>query len=335
MPIFHSLLVFLLLGVFFKRNVQTLFLLISFILMFVLSGYRATTVGTDTLNYEQIFLFLEAGSDFLRQEIGWLFLNNLVLTYGGDFQHVLIITSLLVLVPLFYVAKKYSVNPMLTVFLFFSLYFYLQSFNIMRQSVAISFVLFSIIALANNRKPLFILLIAIGSTFHLTALLALPFIFINRLPTFSNIAYIVLVILCMIFGLFIFDIALYRLAALFGYSHYLSYYSAGNILGNALYLLVLNSFFCFILFTIKDKNNLLFKLFFLFIVVANLTARVPFGYRLIMMFSISQVLFLPYYVNSSKLDKNIVLVMVVFYALVSYLRVAGDGGIDPYINILF
>src|SRR5690606_40670436 len=65
--------------------------------------------------------------------------------------YLLMVSTLLIIIPVFYVAKRYSLNPMLSIFLFFVLYIYLQSFNITRQSVAISVVFLSYIFLIERR----------------------------------------------------------------------------------------------------------------------------------------------------------------------------------------
>jgi|SRR5690606_794131 len=331
---FYVLSVLLLFGSFFPRRHQLLYLISSLVILFILSGYRHVNIGTDTLNYEQFFTYIKAGGGYLTKEPGWMLLNRMIIALSGDFQTLLIATALLVLMPIFYIARRYSVNPMLTIFLYYAFYFYLQSFNVMRQSIAVAFVLLGLVFLMKERKIIFFILVAIASSFHISALLCFPLVFVNRIPNMASVMYLTLVGISMFIGLLLMPVLLNALTSIIGYSQHTDG-TIGNMLGNGLYLVILNSFFAFLLFTSKDKQGVLFKLFFVFIIIANLAARIPLGYRLIMCFSIIQVLFLPYYVYNNKIDKNIGFFVVVIYAYVSFIRAAGDGGILPYYNFLF
>src|SRR5690606_19533763 len=105
------------------------------------------------------------------------------------------------------------------------------------------------------------------------------------------------------------------------YGHYLRWAELEGAVG--LYLIALNAFFVFVLFTAKNRG-ILFKLFFVFIILANLTAKVPYGYRLIFYFTIIQVLYLPYFINNNKLKvKPLMFVLIVMYAYLIFYRSAG------------
>jgi len=332
MEMFYVLSVFLLLGALINSRQQKLFIVVSFIILFILAAFRDTNVGTDTLGYERIFLRIKAGGTAI-QEIGWQALNKIVIYFNGGFEDLLIVSSLLILTPVFYVAKKYSVNPMLSIFLYYAFYLYLQSFNITRQSIAISIILCAYILLINKKNLFFVLLVLLAATFHTTALLCLPLIFVNRIPD-KPIIYLVLMGLTMVMGWVLSDYIINRLANLLGYENYLKWDELDG--SGGLYLIILNAFFVFVLFTAKNRG-VLFKLFFVFIVMANLTVKVPYGYRLIFYFTIIQVLYLPYFINNNKLLKArpLIFLLIVLYAYLVFSRSAGKGGVIPYINTLF
>lgn len=323
---------FLLFGAFIRPKAQNIYIFMSFVILFVFAAFRDESVGTDTLNYKRIFLILQNGGK-ISQEIGWKWLNNLVIYFDGNFQDLLVVSTLLILMPIFYVSKKYSENPMFSIFLYYTFYIYLQSLNITRQSFAVSIVFLAIMFLIKKKHVAYVLLVLLAAFFHTTALLCLPLIFVHRIPDKENL-YLISVIVSMFIGIFLFDYLLTKSASFLGYGHYLTFYEAGNFLGNTLFLLILNSFFVLILFT-SENRTVFFKLFFLYIIFANLLARVPFGYRVLSYFAMSQVLFYPYYIYNNKFHKKeLAGFLIAVFAYVIFTRSMGSGEIIPYINTL-
>src|SRR5699024_1308917 len=100
-------------------------------------AFRGLNVGTDTIHYFEIYNTIARGGKTFT-EISWKYLNVLVANVFDDFRYVLILSSLLILGPIFYMVKKISTNPLLSIFIYFTIYLYLQSFNIIRQLIAVS-----------------------------------------------------------------------------------------------------------------------------------------------------------------------------------------------------
>lgn len=333
---FYILSVFLLLGALIKPAKQKFYFYTSFSILFVLLAFREYSVGTDTEHY--LFAFERiVNEQQVFMEFSWVYLNELIISLGGDFRYVLVCSSLLVLVPVFYVIKKTSVNPMLSIFLYFTLYIYFSSFNITRQMIAVSIVFIGVSFIVKNRKPwLYFLLVLLAATFHTSALLALPLIFVNKVTDRIGV-YISAMLLSMVIGLFFISPIAGEISGLLGYDTYLLSRNLGNLTGNALFLIILNTFFIFIIFTCKNRG-ILFKLFFIFIIAANLTSRIYLGSRLISYFAIFQVLFLPYYLYNTKLkDPSLPFIIVIAYAYILFIKfsISGSGEIFPYSNILF
>lgn len=339
MLLFYGLSVFLLLGALIPKKKQGFYLLISFFILFVLSAYRDINVGTDTKNYEFLFGQLESGVDWIRYAIepGWVFLNEFVISYGGTYRDLIIISSLLVLVPIFFVAKKYSHNPMLTISIFYLLYFYFFSWNGTRQSIALSLFLVALMLLLKSRRLWFVCIVVFAALFHESILLTLPLIFINKVPT-NKTKLLIYIFIAMVLGICGIGY-LSSIAKITGYAIYIQEYASGNILGNLLFLLIFNSFFAFILFT-SPKVTIEFKLFFVFILILNLTIRLPLGDRVVMYFSIYQILFYPYYLitlkNRSADSVFISYIFIILFIYVMFMQKIGSGSgeIIPYTNIL-
>lgn len=334
MLIFYILSLFLLLGALIPRKKQNVYFYISFCILFVLSAFRGINVGTDTIHYKEMYKIIARGAKTFI-EPSWLYLNQIVADSFGDFRYILIISALLVLGPVFYVVKKISYNPLLSIFIYFTLYIYLQSFNIMRQLIAVSIVFVGIFFIVKKWKPwLYIIFVLLATSFHVSALLALPLVLVKKIPNKKNV-YISATILAMIIGLFFISPISSKFSDLLGYQNYLHSHGMGNLVGNALFLIILNSFFLFVLFTCKSRN-ILFKLFFIYVIGTNLTQRVYLGSRLIFYFTIFQIIFLPFYLYNNKLkDPTLPIVIVIVYCYILFYRSIGAGEIIPYSNILF
>lgn len=323
----------ILFGSFLKPEKQKYILFLFAFIMFFLLGYRDETVGTDTKNYKTYFEIIEGGY-LLSVEIGWIFLNKLVIWQGGNFNNLLVLVAAATVFPIAILLKKHSVNPLLSLFLYYTLYIYFYSFNISRQAIAITVVLLAYVFLIKNKKVWFIVFVIIASLFHTSSLIALPLVFVDRIPDKKSVYYAALAITSGI-GLFYTDFLLQYLTRVEGYANYFNRYEIGNVIGNGLYLIVLNAFFLFVLFTIR-KRDVSFKIFFCYILLSNLLARIPFNGRVLNFLSIFLILFFPYFINNSKLkEKYIINIIIILYAYVIFFRTFGAGEILPYINRFF
>jgi len=328
---FASLPVLILLFSYFKNNKIFVFLL--FALLWILAAFRDISVGTDTVNYLANFVWVR-DHDVMFTEPGWYWLNKLALFLNGDFGMVLVLSSLLVLLPIYYVISSNSTNAILSIFFYYTSYLYLYSFNITRQCIAVSLVFLAFFFLIRGKKWVSVLFILAASAFHTSALVALPIIVIGYLPKKRGF-YLYAVGICFMVGLFFSGPVLFSLINMLGYGIYLQNYSFGNIIGNALYLIVVNTFFFFILNNIKDYENIQFKLFFVFVALTNLLARVPFGDRVLLYFSIIPILFFPYVIYNNKAkQKDLVFLIIIAYSLFTFYRKFGYGEIFPYKNTL-
>lgn len=331
MLLFYLVLIFLLFGTILNERYQKLYIIVSFIVLFILAGFRSSVVGTDTPDYEVYYYRILSGGG-IPTEIGWSLLNQLVVYLKGDFQFILILSSLLTLFPLYYIFKKYSYNPMLALFLYYSLYIYLQSFNLIRQIIAVSFCLLAMIYLIKNKKLYFILIVIIASTIHISALFCLPLLFVNKI-NFKNHLYLILILTSLIVGVLFGEKILSLGGGMLGFDRYIDRFDEESGIGITVFLI--NLLAVFIIFTTKIRNTH-FKLFFAYIIINNLLVNIPFSYRIIYYFSIIQVLYLPYYVQNNTLKhKATAHLLVCLYAIALFLRTAGAGGVIPYYNQLF
>src|SRR5690606_32924805 len=86
---------------------------LSFFVLFLLSAFRDISVGTDTEPYSILFNLVSKG-EYGDLELGWVALNQLVIALGGDFEHLLVCSAILTLVPLYIALYRGSINPLLS-----------------------------------------------------------------------------------------------------------------------------------------------------------------------------------------------------------------------------
>jgi len=314
-----------------NRNQGILLTLFAIVLIF-LSGFRAIDVGTDTIHYKTYFDRIASGEN-LSVEIGWITLNKIIQLFDGSYQLLVFLVSLLTIIPIYFTLKKHSVNPLFSLFLYFTLYFYFYSFNISRQTLAISFVLLAFTYLLNKKKVVYILLILLASTFHTSALITLPLLFVHKIPDIK-IIYVVSIVIAAFIGLLSTNLIFSQISHT-AYSGYVDKIELKNVAGNASYLLILNTFFIFILLITK-KRELFFKIFFIYVVLSNLIIRIPFSNRLLLYFAIIQILYLPQLIyNSEEKNKPILISIIILYAYIIFMTSLKSGDIFPYSNVLF
>lgn len=158
-----------------SRGVQLLSLSMVVLLLVLFAGLRSRRVGTDTINYVNMFDNIESFSDIWRTtEVGFNILMVLAKSISTNYASLL--TVIAIITVSFYVAaivrltKRYEI----ALFLFITLGAYTFFFNGARQGIAAAICFFAIPWLL-KRKPIpYFLLIALAFSFHHTALIAAP-----------------------------------------------------------------------------------------------------------------------------------------------------------------
>ena len=127
----------------------------------------------------------DAAAVFLRnfnfEEIGYRWLVQGIVFCGGSFRWFIAITSIITAILVFVAIWRQSRWPVMAVYFYVATSNYFLTLNIVRQYIAIGFVLVAL-SFALDRLPWkFLLLVAIGALFHRTALIVLPCCFLARI----------------------------------------------------------------------------------------------------------------------------------------------------------
>lgn len=206
-----------------KRITKKAFLIISYFSMALILGLRGSSVGEDTLNYINVFektkyiswrTIFTSGTDVVyatvwnyerKMEVGYIVLNKLIRTFTYNPQWLLIIVAFVT----YFLMGKFIYdncnNVFLPTYIILCESFYMQSFNLMRQSLSIAIGLQAYTILKNNRKrALFkaIITIFIACLFHKSAVALLAIIPLTLMNS-SQRNFRILIILSFISPMFI------------------------------------------------------------------------------------------------------------------------------------
>lgn len=149
------------------------FLLPIIIFISYLAIFRDISIGTDTLNYRNLFYSPEEDL-----EIGFRYLSEIVKYFGGDFRLFLSIFFIIAFFTKLFSFVKGSYSTLICILIYSGMWFLVYDMNGIRQGVALGFICVSYYFIFNNRTILAILFFCFGGVFHYTVVVFLPFLFI-------------------------------------------------------------------------------------------------------------------------------------------------------------
>lgn len=325
----------------FKRNEFQLniSLLIIAVLLIILGSLRGLNVGNDLASYSAYY----SSNYYYNIESGFVFLSKMFYILGFDFRFFLLVCQSLIVLPVFFIIYKYSKIKWLSVFMYQVLYLYANSFNIIRQSIAMSLVLYAVIKYIEESKTLkfnfksltkFLLIILISSQFHISSLVFIPIPLLLK-PSFLKLR--TLVILIGGFGtLLLFHKKIIQiLLSLFNREYY------GNLLiefGPVTIFMVLFFIFSIYIFSNKKSHNIYVSSFYnvslISLLIVTLGVWIPNYARLIMYYYLLTVLMVPNIIAFPLTKKNKILfvlflmMLLIFYLMQLYF--SDYGGVEPY-----
>lgn len=140
---------------------------VCFLLLFIPAAIRYG-IGTDYDNYKSLFINIQ--SDYsITQEPGWYLLNSLIIKMGLEFQWVIAVSSFFIIYFVFKTPKK---EFFVIIVLFYCLY-YLDSYNAIRQALAMSICWYSYLCYQKAEKFKSYTVIGFATLFHYSSLVYL------------------------------------------------------------------------------------------------------------------------------------------------------------------
>jgi len=309
--------------------------IILFFSLWLISGFRVA--GTDYIAYRNYFEIIDAYSlSFPLYERGYYLLNKLISICTDNYQYVFIITSFITIYLISTTLKKYSVSYFFSLFLFVSLYFYYNSFNLVRQYIAIAIVFYSLKYILNKNFKRFLIGTLVASLFHTTALVILPFYWLARLKI-DNFVYFILPFIT--FGVSFFTPTIVKLIS-FIYPKFDAYVNY-NSEGASSYSIIIISAFTLLyslvykkrLLDINKGNLIIINLVYFSLIFTILSMENILFFRVSMYLYIFIVLLIPVCfktLNRYLRVSTYFFSIPIFIAYNYYLFINNTGGVLPY-----
>lgn len=332
-----------------KKKIRDIYYTImSAIPLFLMSALRYG-IGTDFF-YGYVPIFNWVLHDSPKQEMveeGYIFLNKIVAHYTDDYQWIFVVTSFIYITCVFYALYKLSQELWYSVLLFFLSYNYFQSYNIIRQEMAMAIILigFTFIEDHPDLKDYvkFIIIVLIAATFHRTAIVSLLFlILINIKIDIKSIAFFG------ILGVLIKSKFVETLLERAYFLHIRYYVYSGSETHSELPIqfLVFNGIFLVLMLYLDYKNkdlrddrqwNTAKWLQFIAVFTYSLQGMIPYVTRMVLYFTFPQIFYIPNILvkHSSRVEKKWMYALVTFIFLIDffYNYFMGYGEIRPYTSI--
>lgn len=164
-----------------------LFWFFVFIVLVVFAGVRDWSVGTDTLNYRDMFVYkqdvpINLLTIFSGLEPGFAVFQRIMQNLTTSFNIYLFSIAAFVISLYQFVIRKFSKGYGISVFIFITLGTYLFFFNGARQAMAAAIVALAFIPLIKGKMIQYGLIISLAILFHKTAIVLLPMYFVFRMP---------------------------------------------------------------------------------------------------------------------------------------------------------
>ncbi len=193
-------------------------------------------IGYDYLTYKD--LILGVGDDYSLMAMEPIPKLLISFSHATHFQWFFIITSFLIYTPVFYVIKKKSSSPTLSlwIYIFFPLFF-LESLSVVRNHVAFSFVFLSYYFFTEKKyvKTIIAFLIALG--FHYSAIIALPIFLLHKFNIKKEFA-IALVVVSLFSSAFVLSLVSSISSEIYVLEKFVSYAERSRGGGNLLAIII-------------------------------------------------------------------------------------------------
>lgn len=189
-------------------NYHKNFLIWILICIFVFFIGVRVNFGNDHATYLHMYYFQDAS--LLRCEKLYVCLNQFLRSLNAPYQLLFAIIAFIEIFTLLFVFEKANVNIFFGYILFYLLYLYAY-LNILRQAIAMSFVLLGIIYYSKRKYIHWIIFTLIAFGFHISAvgsLILIPIISIVGKIKFHNLFYYILIFLSSMFFERMFDLVM-------------------------------------------------------------------------------------------------------------------------------
>ena len=333
----YLLILFLVIGwiAFIKVFIKRKSVWIPTFMLSLFAGVRSYDVGTDTINYTYQYNENVGFAPYVfddNVEKGYQIFDATILSFTHNYFWLLFLSAFFIVYSYLRLIKTYSIDYLSSVIIFITLGLYTFIFNGLRQAFALAIMTYSIKYLLEKRLLPYLIICLLASTFHISALIMIPFYFLINLK---------LKTLYKVLSIFIGSLILSSQAISYmaqNNERYESYTEGGKFGGlyTLGFYLILAVFIFFTNRASKIDNETFQKLSELYymgvallIPVALLGTNPSGPQRIISYFSWSLIIILPFVIkkfHSMFISFLFILLCMIYY----YLTVSAFGDLTPY-----
>ncbi len=310
----------LIIGYFFNRTyklnsntnyVRKKYIKFICVILILQSGLRNVAVGEDTYAYFNVYEniktktwvdiyntaieYYKTGNSLIRDP-GYAFFQKTVQLISKDFQFFLFVIAIIFFSAFgtFVYRNTKRLKDVILAFLIYSVLFYsFFSYTGQKQTIATALILVSYEFIKKKKMIPFLFLVLIASTIHKSALIFIPFYFVNQIKKTKNFYRIVLLLFPVIL-VFSNNLGIF-FKIIGGYELYEQYEGAGSYTFTAIFLLISVVALLRSKIILKHNPNAqhYYNAFAIALLFLPLTWFNPSAMRVVQYFSIFMVLFIP------------------------------------------
>lgn len=350
-----------------SKKVKILFMILAVLPLFLISAFRYD-VGTDYIKrYTNDYLDMAKGKQIGNLEIGFKLIDYICLFFTKEPYLLFVITSLIILAIFYETIYKKSSNIILSVVIFFLGGYFFGSLNLIRQYIAISFLLIGYqFLIVEDKKTAYIgytICAFLAFLMHSSSIVCFSILFLGK-KVIANIKWVLpIMFIILILNENIMDI----LGILISKTRFNVYLSGNMAKGDVSILNILENLIVYlcmygIYFVNKKQNKPIEKEGILFLNIQGIALLVTVAgvahmlfSRIALYFCVFQILSIPYYLSiipfnsitdvvNNKLKKQFqektikiatyAIVLISFLGMFTYTNIINnDNGVLPYKTI--
>lgn len=331
-----------------KRK-KKLYVIVSFTSIFLISGLRGYTVGTDTVNYQQLFI-LVSNVDFSnifvwsRTEPGYLLLTKILSIVTIEPQAITILNSAIIVFGIALFVFYNSDNVCISTFLFLATFYFCASLNISRQFIAVALICNSFYFFKRGKIKTFIAIVLLASLFHISSIVFIFAIFLKHIKP-KAISFILITLISFAISLIVIQFNYILMSLLSHYEVYIgtSYFLEKSVRGAIIIWFCQLCLACFsIYFISKDSSKMekaekeeLFYLsvFMVFsVTIGIIGTKIYIFNRISNYFGIFMIILIPKILNKFKNFSKLFYLLLIFLMTLYYYYMLNTGteGVVPY-----
>lgn len=324
----------------FAHDKKKTYCIIMGFCLFLIAAFRSTHVGFDSGQYARLFNSLHnidimATLEINPQEPGFYILARLIALIGIGHQPLFAVIGGFFAFSISRFIYNYSKSAMVSFFMLIPMMYFAFSLTGLRQTVAISVVLFSIDYMLKRRFIPFILLIALASLFHNSAILFIPAYFLpyKKIGNGHIWAFVTAIPI-----LYLLRRPIILFIQQFLYSEYRIAADGSESSGWVtlfVYLLILVTALLFKNSIDRDDKNfiLFFSMMYVGMCIQMFVPLQPNIFRVSMYYNIVSILLIPGIIMAQKDKEKKILAYMLFFAMMAieyYMFTFSSAGVNPY-----